>query len=157
MRIPSGVTVLLLVLCSMAQAETTQCTPITTLPATIAAAGSYCLNGDLASSATGSLANFRPRGFRVGNGGAKRGFREQQRTIDSLDAIRNVARVVGIACQARTRTSRATDGAIAICSNAAESGRSRCTRRNILTGAAQIPALGPQLATLTGYAQRCVR
>ena len=56
MRIPFSVIVPVLALCSIAQAETTQCTTITTVPATLASAGSYCLGGDLASTATGSSA-----------------------------------------------------------------------------------------------------
>ena len=35
---------------STAQAETTQCTPITTIPTTITAQGIYCLNGNLAGN-----------------------------------------------------------------------------------------------------------
>lgn len=37
-----------------AQAESTQCTPVTSVPITVSAPGSYCLTGDLTSTVTGT-------------------------------------------------------------------------------------------------------
>jgi hypothetical protein len=56
MRIKLSFSVLLLTLCPVSKAETTQCIAITTVPATITASGSYCVNGDLVSAATGTSA-----------------------------------------------------------------------------------------------------
>lgn len=46
----------LLTVCSIASAQNTQCTAITSVPATITVSGNYCFTGDLVSAAAGSSA-----------------------------------------------------------------------------------------------------
>ncbi len=46
----------LIVAAHTANAESTQCTPINAVPATLSATGSYCLTNDVTSTATGTAA-----------------------------------------------------------------------------------------------------